>query len=292
MVIEKDPETTIRIDIGRDGPIEVTFRESQLYSGWIENEIRHRLESYGLPKPIADDLTGRIVERLRAAVERRRAVESALDAIGGGRRLGGGALRDPLAFVANRDWWGNNDGGIRGFFAYVQGYYETVWSVGVELIIVDGSTDFESLGNANAGEYAAVVVLAGHGSIVDGNYVLQGGINGWVMLSFIDKIMVSGDGRRGVSAGSCFAGHMWVRPVAEKRLRTQVKGGDLVNPVYSTTDVVPELEAVSEGIGLRVIPSGAGLRILENLSTFYGTGGGLPCYVDFYAATKTYVVGP
>lgn len=292
MVIEKDPETTIRINIGRSEPTEITFRESELFSGWIENEIRHRLEGYSLPMPIVDDLTRRIVEGLRAAVERRRAVESALDAIGGGRRPGGGALRDPLAFVANGDWWDSNDGGIRGFFAYVQGYYEMVWGVGVDLLIVDASTDFGVLGNSNADNYAAAVLLTGHGSIVDGNYILQGGINGWVMLSFIDKIMVSGDGRRGVSAGSCFAGHKWVRGVAEKRLHTQVKGGDLVNPVYSTTDVVPELEAVSEGIGLRIIPSGAGLRILENISAFYGTGGGLPCYVDFYAATKTYVIGP
>ena len=270
----------------------VTVVASQLGSAWVEEKIRSVYEAGGLPAFMAKDMARRVVEDVKAEEEKRRVTEVALAAAGVGKRRRKPGLGEPLAFVVVENWWTGNYGGVQSFYGYVEGYYETDYGIRVDLITIDGSTNFEGLGNANAGKYHAAILLTGHGQIVGSNYILEGEINGWDLLDFLDRMMVKGPSRKGIVAGMCFAGHPRVKDTAERRLHTEVRGGDITDPHYSSTGEVPEAERVSGGIALRFSWAGAGYRILKSVNTFYGLGEELPYYVDFYEATKTYVVGP
>lgn len=287
-----DREIAIKLSGDRGEYGTVTVPASQLDSAWVEEEIRRAYEVGGLPTFMAVDLTRRVVKDVKAGEEKRRATEVALAAAGMGKRRRKAGLGEPLAFVVAENWWTGNYGGVQGFYGYVEGYYETDYGIRVNLITIDGSTDFESLGNANAGKYHTAILLTGHGQIVGSNYILEGEINGWDLLDFLDRIMVKGPSRKGIVAGMCFAGHPWVKNTAERRLHTEVHGGDIMDPHYSSTGEIPEEERISGGIALRFSWSGAGFKILKYVNAFYGFGEELPYYVDFYEATNTYVVGP
>ena len=284
--MERAREIEINISAGTH---RATVRTSatQLESEAVVNELELALADMGLgpiAKLMAKDLAlkvkreegARLIATARAGTTKGRAPAA------GGR----------LAFVAAKNWWDGNLGEILGFFCYVEGFYEIVHGMTVEAIIVGPSTNFAASGKAYAGQYDGAILLTGHGNLVGRDYILEGGINGRILLGFLDAILVKGAGRKGICAGMCFAGYDWVKSTWERRLNTEIKGGDLMAPLYGWKGSVPEEEKVFEGNAFRFSWSGAGWSIIRSVNAIYGLGEELPYNVDYYEATKTYVVGP
>lgn len=261
-MLEEEREIAIRLSGDRGEYGTVTVAASQLDSAWVEEEIRRVYEAGGLPAFMAADMARRVVEDVKAAEEKRSTTEVALAAAGAGKRRRKAGLREPLAFVVAKNWWENNYGGVQGLYRYVEGYYEIEYGIGVEFITVDASTDFGALGNATAGKYHAIILIMGHGNLIAGEYILEGGIRWYDFLSFLDSIMVKGAARKGIAAAMCFAGHPWVKQETERRLNTVIKGGDLVAPLYCSIEV-------KNGI-FRFVPIATGMGIMEAINGFYG----------------------
>jgi hypothetical protein len=261
-MVEEEREIAIKLSGDRGEYGTVTVAASRLDSAWVEEEIRRVYEAGGLPAFMAVEMARRVVEDVKAAEEKRSTSEVALAAAGVGKRRRKAGLREPLAFVVAKNWWENNYGGVQGLYRYVEGYYEIEYGIGVEFVTVDASTDLDALGNAKAGKYYALVLIMGHGNLIAGEYVLEGGIRWYDFLSFLDSIMVKGAARKGIAAAMCFAGHPWVKEETEMRLNTVIKGGDLVAPLYCSIEV-------KNGI-FRFVPIATGMGIMEAINGFYG----------------------
>jgi hypothetical protein len=284
--MERAREIEININAGSRRAT-VKTSASLLESEALVNELELALANMGLG-PIAKLMAKDLVAKVKLE-EGARLVAAARAGTTKGRAPAAGGR---LVFVAAKNWWDGNFGGIQGFFCYVEGFYEIVHGMTVEAIIVEPSTYFVASGKAYAGQYDGAILLTGHGDLVGRDYILEGGINGSRLLGFLDTILVKGAGRKGVCAGMCFAGYAWVKSTWERVLNSEIKGGDLMSRVYSSTDVVPEEEKVFEGNAFRFSWSGAGWSIIRSVNAIYGLGEELPYYVDYYEATRTYVVGP
>lgn len=281
--MERAREIEINISAGAHRAT-VKTSASQLESEALVNELELALANMGLG-PIAKLMAKDLVAKVKLG-EGARLVATARAGTTKGRAP---AARGRLAFVAAKNWWDGNFGGIVGFYGYMKGYLETVYGIWVDVILVDPSTNFAASGKAYAGQYDGAILLTGHGNLVGRDYILEGGINSRILLGFLDAILVKGAGRKGVCAGMCFAGYAWVKSMWERRLKTEVKGGDLVDPHYSSTEFMDD---PLKGKFINFSPTAGSPELVLAVNGFFGLGEEIPSYVNFIIETETYEVGP